>query len=65
MPVADFRRHPLIANGALEDRIDIVRERRRRRNYVAQAIDSGLQQRVVKTNDVEYRRRETRRRLVI
>src|SRR5215469_705995 len=62
MAVADFGSNPLIGYGALEDRIDVVCERRGRRYLEAQAVDRGLQQRVVKTNDVEDRRCETRRR---
>src|SRR5215472_4570077 len=62
MFVADFGSNPLIVYGALEDWIDIVCERRGRRQFEAQAVDCGLQQRVVKTNDVEDRRCETWRR---
>src|SRR5215467_3531535 len=62
MLIADFRSNPLIADGALEDWIDVARERRGRRHLVTEAVDSGLQQGVVESNDGEDRRRKARRR---
>src|SRR5215472_3677751 len=62
MLIADFRSNPLIADGALEDWIDVARERRGRRHLVTEAVDSCLQQRVVESNDGEDRRRKARRR---
>src|SRR5579864_61227 len=62
MVIADFGSNPLIVYGPLEDRVDVLCERWGRRHLETQAVDRGLQQRVVQTNDVEDRRRETRRR---
>src|SRR5215471_876876 len=60
--VADFSSDPLVPEGTLEDRKHIVCERRDGRYFVTQAVDSGLQQRVVETDDMEDWRCETGRR---
>src|SRR5579864_5214193 len=62
MVIADFGGYPLIVEGLLEDRINILCERWDCRHLETQAVDRGLQQRVIQANDVADWRCETGRR---
>src|SRR5690242_12390002 len=59
MVIADFGSNPLIVQGPLKDRIDVLSERGSSRRLEPEAVDRGLQQRVIQTDDVADGRCET------